>query len=116
MTELFVSASVAFAATSIFAFQFGYWKSRKLLAGFFLIIATFDWLATTYYLPEGLVTPLLGFVCLGIGILAHRDRTNPLRRRKMAKRRCTFTGGHRLPAISACARAGSDRLSADRGG
>jgi hypothetical protein len=69
MIELFVSVSMAFAATTIFVFQFGYWKEPKIYGGFFAIVTAADWYATTHYLPEGVIHPILGIICLFIGML-----------------------------------------------
>jgi hypothetical protein len=69
MIELFVSASIAFAATTIFVFQFGYWKEPKIYGGFFGVVTAADWYATTNFLPEGVIHPILGIICLFIGML-----------------------------------------------
>jgi hypothetical protein len=74
MTGLFVSAAMAFAATMIFAFQFSYWDSRRLLGGVFLLLFVADLIATSF-LPEGVLHPVVGLVCLGMGLaifVAHR--------------------------------------------
>ncbi|MFT5127176.1 MAG: hypothetical protein ACI8W8_000777 [Rhodothermales bacterium] len=73
MTHFFVAAAMAFAATMIFAFQFSYWDSRKLLAAVFCLIFTADMVAASF-LPAGLLHPAIGVVCLGMGgaiLLAH---------------------------------------------
>ena len=73
MTHLFVAAAMAYAATMIFAFQFSYWGSRKLLAAVFCLIFTADMVAASF-LPEDVLHPAIGVVCLGMGsaiLLAH---------------------------------------------
>jgi hypothetical protein len=67
MIALFVSAAMAFAATMIFAFQFSYWDSPRLLAGVFTLFCVADIIATRF-LPAEVLHPVIGFVCLGMGL------------------------------------------------
>lgn len=69
MVPLFISTSLAAAATAIFAFRYAMWDEPWRLLRYFVILFVIELAGERWLLPPGVLGPELGFVGVGITVL-----------------------------------------------